>query len=223
MTFSIAARCATTGETGVAVCSSSIAVGSRCAFAGPHGAVLTQNVTNPALGPRGLELLSEGVAPEAVITRLLEEDGGPHYRQLLIIDGQGRTAVHDGEHALGVVGRAAGVDCVAAGNLLADSDVPRVMVQAFEQAAGPLAERLLAAMQAGLTAGGEAGPVFSASMMVARPMVAWPVINLRVDWHEAPLSELSSLWQRYAGQLEDYVIRSQDPTGAPSYGVPGDE
>ncbi|NRB57882.1 MAG: DUF1028 domain-containing protein [Salinicola sp.] len=222
MTFSIAARCAETGETGCAVSSSSICVASRCAFAGPNGAVLTQNVTNPALGPEGLALMAQGLSPQAAMTGLIEGEPAPQYRQLLLIDGEGRTAVYDGDNALGVVGRADGLDCVAAGNLLADAEVPRAMVTAFEQSEGPLAERLLIAMEAGLAAGGEAGDVFSAGVVVARPSETWPVVDLRVDWHDAPIAALRDLWVRYAPQLEDYVTRARQPDAAPGYGVPGE-
>jgi len=222
MTFSIAARCAKTGETGCAVSSSSICVAARCAFAGPGGAVLTQNVTNPALGPRGLALMAAGLSPQETLAQLLEGESSPQYRQLLLIDGQGRTAVFDGENALGVVGRADGRDCVAAGNLLADTAVPRAMVTAFEQSAGPLAERLLIAMEAGLAAGGEAGPVYSAGLVVACPDESWPITNLRIDWGDDPIAGLRDLWTRYAPQLEDYVARARKPDAAPSYGVPGE-
>ncbi|WP_251976121.1 DUF1028 domain-containing protein [Salinicola avicenniae] len=223
MTFSIAARCAETGETGCAVSSSSICVAARCAFAGPKGAVLTQNVTNPALGPQGLALMAAGHAPQEALKQLLAGEAAPEYRQLLLIDGAGRTAVYDGASALGIVGRADGVDCVAAGNLLADAGVPRAMVNAFEQSNGPLAERLLVAMEAGMAAGGEAGPVYSAGLVVARPDVSWPVVDLRVDWAEAPIDGLRNLWMRYVPQLEAYVTRARQPVAAPSYGVPGDQ
>ncbi|MFC0266882.1 DUF1028 domain-containing protein [Kushneria aurantia] len=222
MTFSIAARCAQTGETGCAVSSSSICVAARCAFAGPGGAVLSQNVTNPALGVKGLALMAQGLTPQEALERLLTEEKAPDYRQLLLIDGEGRHAIFDGDQALGVVGRATGLDCVAAGNLLADPGVPQAMVTVFERSEGPLAQRLIAALQAGLAAGGEAGPVYSAGLQVARPGVSWPVVDLRVDWHDTPIDELAALWERYRPQLEDYVTRADDPEVAPGYGVPGD-
>ncbi|WP_110648640.1 DUF1028 domain-containing protein [Salinicola peritrichatus] len=222
MTFSIAAVDRDTGETGCAVSSSSICVASRCAFAASGGAVLTQNVTNPALGPRALSLLANGFAPQEALDRLLRDERAPQWRQLLIVDSLGRSAVFDGDKALGVVGRADGDDCVAAGNLLASSQVPRAMVEAFETARGGLAERLILAMEAGLAAGGEAGPVYSAGLKVARPGIDWPVVDLRVDWHETPILLLRELWRRYQPQLEDYVTRAADPDAAPGYGVPGE-
>jgi len=222
MTFSIAAVDRNTGETGCAVSSSSICVASRCAFTASGGAVLTQNVTNPALGSRALAMLADGFAPQEALDRLLMDERAPQWRQLLIVDSLGRTAVFDGDKALGVVGRASGKACIAAGNLLASSQVPQAMVAAFETAQGPLAERLILAMEAGLTAGGEAGPVYSAGVKVARPRVEWPIVDLRVDWHETPILLLRELWQRYRPQLEDYVTRAANPDAAPGYGVPGE-
>jgi uncharacterized Ntn-hydrolase superfamily protein len=80
---------------------------------------------------------------------------------------------------------------------------------------------VLAAMQAGLDAGGEAGPIHSAGMKLV-DQVAWPVADLRVDWSDAPLAELAKLWTVYEPQMEAYVTRALNPTEAPSYGVPGD-
>lgn len=222
MTFSIAAVCKKTGETGCAVSSSSICVTSRCAFVGPGGAALTQNVTNPVLGINAIKLLREGVSPQQVIDTLLQEEDYPQWRQLLVVDSRGRSAIFDGEKALGTVGRAQGDGCVAAGNLLASSRVPEAMVAAFEQSEGVLADRLIIALQAGIAAGGEAGPVYSAGLRVARPAIEWPIIDLRVDWHDSPIEALRDNWLRYASQLEDYVMRAANPDAAPSYGVPGE-
>ncbi|MCU6571750.1 DUF1028 domain-containing protein, partial [Klebsiella pneumoniae] len=116
-----------------------------------------------------------------------------------------------------------GENCVAAGNLLANPDVIAAMVQAFEQRSGHLADRLIAAMQAGMSAGGEAGPVHSAALSIVDSPV-WPIVDLRVDWTDAdPIDELNQLWQAYQPQMQDYITRALDPTQAPSYGVPGDE
>ena len=97
------------------------------------------------------------------------------------------------------------------------------MVAAFEQTAGHLADRLLAAMHAAMAAGGEAGPVHSAAMKIAGELT-WPLVDLRVDWaDEDPIGALDKLWQDYRPQMQDYVTRALNPTAAPSYGVPGDE
>jgi uncharacterized Ntn-hydrolase superfamily protein len=111
---------------------------------------------------------------------------------------------------------------VAAGNLLASDGVPAAMVAAFTGATGELEQRLLAALVAGLAAGGEAGPVRSAGLAVVAD-VAWRVTDLRVDWHDDPVGELARLVELWLPQRDDYVSRGLAPGAAPSYGVPGDE
>ena len=224
MTFSIVARCARSGQFGVAIASSSPAVAARCSFArAGTGAVATQNVTNPALGPEVLDRMGGGArAPEAVAAAIAGERF-PDYRQLLAVDARGGTAVHSGARALGLWAEARGRDCAAAGNLLADPGVPAAMVAAFEAAPGAFGDRLVAALQAGLAAGGEAGPVHSAGLLVV-DREAWPHAELRCDWSEAdPVAAVARAWEIYAPQADDYVIRARNPAAAPSYGVPGDE
>ncbi|MDQ0469588.1 DUF1028 domain-containing protein [Labrys wisconsinensis] len=223
MTFSIAARCPATGMFGLAISSSSPAVAARCAHARAGvGAVATQNVTDPSLGPLGLDLMAQGASAEAARDALVA--GRPHidYRQLTLIDAAGRTAVFSGGRTLGLNAVAQGEGAVAAGNLLADTGVPQAMVEAFLASQGSLGGRLLGAMRAGVAAGGEAGPVHSAGLLLVRD-VSWPVADLRVDWaDEDPIGALGRLWALYEPQLEAYVARALDPTEAPSYGVPGD-
>ncbi|UXY53290.1 DUF1028 domain-containing protein [Pseudomonas tohonis] len=225
MTFSIIGRCADTGQLGIAISSSSIAVGARCPWlrAGV-GAVATQNVTLPALGPQILDLLEhQHLDPAAALDRALHANGWSQYRQVTVIDGQGRTALFSGKEALGLHNAVAGEQCVAAGNLLSGTGVIDAMVQAFENAPGLLADRLLAAMHAAMAAGGEAGPVHSAALKVVDDLT-WPIVDLRVDWaDEDPIGRLDGLWQAYRPQMQDYITRALDPTAAPSYGVPGDE
>ncbi|MGG2399476.1 DUF1028 domain-containing protein [Pseudomonas sp. SH1-B] len=224
MTFSIVGRCPETGHLGIAISSSSIAVGARCPWlrAGV-GAVSTQNITLPALGPQILDLLESGLEPQAALDKALGSNGYGQYRQVTVIDSHGASAHFSGSEALGLHHARAGEQCVAAGNLLASTAVIDAMVEAFEQADGGLPDRLLAAMQAAMAAGGEAGPVHSAAMSVVGDLV-WPVIDLRVDWaEEDPIGELDKLWRAYEPQLHDYITRALDPTTAPSYGVPGDE
>lgn len=96
-------------------------------------------------------------------------------------------------------------------------------MRAFETSEGQLADRLIAAMQAALAAGGEAGPVHSAALKVVGELV-WPIVDLRVDWADQdPVGQLAQLWADYSPQMQDYITRALDPTQAPSYGVPGDE
>ncbi|MEM6743472.1 MAG: DUF1028 domain-containing protein [Pseudomonadota bacterium] len=223
MTFSIAARCADTGMFGVAVTSSSPAVAARCAFARAGvGAVASQNVTDPRLGDQALDLMALGAsAPEAVAV-LRATGAHMDHRQVLAVDAAGRTAVHTGPTALGIFTEAKGENAACGGNLLANPDVPAAMLGAFAAATGPLGGRLLAALQGGLGAGGEAGPVRSAGLKMVRE-VPWPVADLRVDWSEGcPIADLQALWAIYEPQLEAYVTRALNPQAAPSYGVPGD-
>jgi uncharacterized Ntn-hydrolase superfamily protein len=223
MTYSVVARCRRTGMFGVAVASSSPAVAARCAFARAGvGAAASQNVTDPSLGPRVLDLMAGGAGAIEAVAIVRETHPHMAYRQLLAVDAAGRTAIHTGARALGVVGEARAKDVACAGNLLADPGVPAAMVAAFLASTGDLGDRLVAVMRAGRDAGGEAGPVHSAGLKLVRDQ-AWPVADLRVDWaDDDPIEGLARLWALYKPQLEDYVTRALDPTAAPTYGVPGD-
>ncbi len=224
MTFSIVARCGKTGQFGMAISSSSPAVAARCAFArAGAGAAATQNVTNPALGPIMLAALAAGRSAAEAVAAALEAEAFPDYRQLLAIGATGAPAIHSGARALGIWTSAKGADCAAGGNLLANDGVPAAMVAAFETGGGALGDRLIAAMRAGLAAGGEAGPVHSAGMLVV-DRESWPYAELRCDWIDdgCPVEAIARAWAVYAPQAEAYVTRALNPVAAPSYGVPGD-
>jgi len=225
MTFSIIGRCPETGQLGIAISSSSIAVGARCPWlrAGV-GAVSTQNVTLPALGPQILDLLDvQKMDPSTALEQALNTDNGSEYRQVTVMDNQGRTALFSGRETLGTHAALAGEQCTAARNLLAGPHVIDTLIQTFETTSGVLADRLLVAMHAALHAGGEAGPVHSAALKVVATQ-RWPMIDLRIDWADAdPIHQLDKLWQAYRPQMQDYLTRALDPSAAPSYGVPGNE
>lgn len=224
MTFSLVARCAETGMFGVAISSSSPAVAARCSYARAGvGAVASQNVTDPSLGPRALDLMQSGFSAAEAIAKLQAEGRHIEYRQVLAIDAKGGTAIHSGPNSLGIWTQAEGRDVASGGNLLANDGVPAAIVAAFEAATGHLGDRLIAALRAGLAAGGEAGPVHSAGMMIV-DKVSWPVADLRCDWTEGcPIEAVAAAWKIYKPQLNAYVQRALDPSDAPSYGVPGDE
>jgi len=224
MTLSIVGRCRETGQLGVAISSSSIAVGARCPWLRSGvGAVSSQNITLPALGPETLEQLEKGLLPGDALREALATDSHSQYRQLIAIDSQGRTAHFSGVKTLGVHEAMSGDQCAAAGNMLASPSVIGAMVEAFAASSGHLADRLIAAMQAGLSAGGEAGPLHSSALMVIDDFV-WPIVNLRVDWaDEDPVGKLEGLWQAYKPQMQDYLDRALEPARAPGYGVPGDD
>ncbi|MFE7120807.1 DUF1028 domain-containing protein [Streptomyces sp. NPDC057654] len=227
MTFSIAARCARTGQFGVAVTSSSPAVAARCAYVRAGvGAACSQNITDPRLGAHLLDQLAGGASAASAIHGTAHAEAHlPHipYRQLTAVGVVGPGAAYSGAHTLGKHAEAVGPDAVAAGNLLADPGVPRAILDAFAaDPAAPLARRLLDALGAGAAAGGEEGPVRSAGLLVAAE-VPWPVTDLRVDWTDGdPIAELAALWKLWEPQEQPYVQRALAPGEAPSFGVPGD-
>lgn len=222
MTLSIAAWDEQSGQLGAAIASSSISVASRCLHWAPGiGIALSQNVTDPRLGPRMLALLEDGVEVAAAIEAVTHSTPFIGYRQLALIDNRGNTGVYCGENLLGCFGSAEGRHCVAAGNLLAAESVPAAMVAAFENSRGSTGERMLRALQAGAEAGGEAGPLHSAGLLVGGDP-SWPLAELRIDWDDDPISRLAQGWIIYEPQIDDYVTRAYNPVEAPSYGVPGD-
>ncbi len=225
MTFSLVARCADTGMFGIAISSSSPAVAARCAYTRAGvGAVASQNITDPRLGPAALDLMQGGKSAPDAIAGITGQAQFMDYRQVLAIDATGATAIHSGPNSLGIWTDASGRDVLSAGNLLANDAVPQAIVDGFvNSTGGHLGDRLIAAMRAGLAAGGEAGPVHSAGMQLC-DKVAWPVADLRCDWTEdCPIEAISAAWEVYKPQMAAYVQRALDPREAPSYGVPGDE
>ncbi|MBT6416826.1 DUF1028 domain-containing protein [Candidatus Puniceispirillum sp.] len=225
MTFSVVGRCADTGMTGVAITTSSIAVGSRCPYArAGAGAVTTQNITDPSIGPAVLDLMQSGKTAQDAIAAIMKNRKHADYRQVAAIDSNGMTSSFTGKNILGINAVASGTDCIAAGNLLSVENVPAEMVASFEANHNKhLADRLVTALQAGIDAGGEEGPTHSAALIVAHEHT-WPLVDLRVDWSDScPGMALRSLWNAYEPQMQPYLLRAIDPAAAPSYGVAGDE
>jgi uncharacterized Ntn-hydrolase superfamily protein len=224
MTFSLVARCARTGMFGVAISSSSPAVAARCSYARAGvGAVASQNVTDPTLGPLALDLMEGGMSAAEAIAEVRRRGKFIEYRQVLAVDRDGETAIHSGPNSLGIWTQAQARDVASGGNLLANDGVPQAIVDGFLVSSGHLGDRLIAAMRAGLAAGGEAGPVRSAGLKIV-DKVSWPVADLRCDWTEdCPIEAVATAWEIYKPQLDAYIQRALDPRQAPSYGVPGDE
>lgn len=224
MTFSLVARCPQTGLFGIAIASSSPAVAARCAYTRAGvGAVASQNITDPTLGPFALDLMQGGMSAQEAVAGVRDQGRHIAYRQVLAIDKDGVTALHSGPNSLGIWTDARGQDVISAGNLLANDRVPQAIVDGFAAATGHLGDRLIDAMRAGLAAGGEAGPIHSAGMQLC-DTVPWPVADLRCDWTEdCPIDAVAAAWEVYKPQMDAYVQRALDPREAPSYGVPGDE
>lgn len=223
MTFSIAGHCARTGRFGVAVSSSSPAVAARCAFVRAGvGAACSQNITDPRLGERLLDVLAQGRGADEAMAQVVNETELIVYRQISVVDGSGGSAAFSGENVLGAYDMARGPHVATAGNLLNDRTIPSRMVETFlERPDADLEDRLLAAMNAALSLGGEEGPVHSAGMKIV-DRVPWPETDLRVDWSDDPIHDLEALWRLWRPLRNDYVTRALDPASAPAYGVPGD-
>ena len=212
MTFSIAGRCARTGMLGAAVTTSSIAVGSRCAFAAASiGAALTQHTTDPRLGPLMLDQLRRGYTVQEAIGAAVGGTPRPDWRQLAVIDREGRTASYSGASVKPERAEAHGRDCVALANIVRSTDIPAAMVKAFEATAeAPLAARLIAALEAGEAAGSEFKPLMSAGLMIAYREV-FPYVDLRVDSDAEPIRTLRRLWGEYEPMADLFVARAVHP------------
>lgn len=222
MTFSILGR-DETGAIGMAVSSSSPAVAARCVHLRPGvGGVASQNITDPRLGSLLLDRLAAGWGAQEALDDVVGSTPDIEHRQLMVIDFSGGCAHFSGAHTLGTHDAAQGAQVVAAGNLLANYLVPKAMIEHFTASAGELEERLISALAAGQTAGGEAGAVRSAGLAVVRD-VEWRVTDLRVDDADDPIPRLAELVDLWLPQRDDYVVRGLHPAGAPSFGVPGDE
>ena len=212
MTYSLAGRCARTGMLGGVITTSSVAVGSRCLYArAAQGVVLTQHRTDPRLGPRGLMLLEGECDPASVIASLVASTPDASWRQLAVMDRTGASAHFDGKEITSKHSCVAGPDCVAAGNILREANVPQAMVDAFVAGAElGLPERLLAALEAGDRAGGEVRAVRSAALLVVHEQ-SFPYVDLRVDAADRPIAALRALWEEYAPEADAFVDRAIRP------------
>jgi uncharacterized Ntn-hydrolase superfamily protein len=182
------------------------------------GAVLTQNRTDPRLGPRGLEHLAAGHSARQVIDALVHDNATIGWRQLAVVDRQGNTAYYHGHHITSIHHAAQSDGVCAIGNILRHHTVPQAMVEAFGQRPeAHLAERLLQALEAGLAAGGEQKQVKSAALLVVHEQ-DFPLVDLRIELDPQPLTALRFLWELYQPQAETYVQRALDPDNVPPEG-----
>ena len=200
-TFSIVARDAKTGELGVAVQSHWFSVGSIVTWAEAGvGAIATQSFVDPGYGQRGLELLKRGVAAPAALAQLIAADAQQNVRQVAIIDAQGRVAAHTGAKAIAAAGHHVGAQYSVQANLMANERVWPAMAEAYETSTGDLADRLLAALDAAQSVGGDIRGRQSAAILIVKPAATgkpWSgadrVFDLRVEDHPEPLKELRRL------------------------------
>jgi uncharacterized Ntn-hydrolase superfamily protein len=216
MTFSLAGRCERTGAVGAVIASASVAVAGRCvAVRAGVGAVCSQSTTDPRLRGELLDAVAAGLAASEALAGVVDRTADIAYRQLALVDGAGGSASYSGSLALGEAADVHAVGVAAAGNLLADHGVPAAMLAAFSgQGEACLGDRLVAALRAGLAAGGEVSPVRSAGLVIADSQ-SWPVTDLRIDWDDDPVGRLAELWRLWQPQADEYVSRALSPSEAP--------
>jgi uncharacterized Ntn-hydrolase superfamily protein len=196
MTWSIIAMDSSTGQIGIAVATRFFAVGALVPHIAPRiGGIATQALVNPYYGIDGLKLLREGKQPQGILNSLIAADSGAETRQLHIMDASGRIAAHTGRECIDWCGHLAGDGFSIAGNMLAGGGVLDDTAKAFvANASLPFAQRLLAAMRAGEAAGGDKRGRQSAALLI-HDTEDWPALDLRVDDHADPLTELERLEQ----------------------------
>jgi uncharacterized Ntn-hydrolase superfamily protein len=203
MTWSILARDPTSGALGAAVATRFFAVGALAIHVeGGVAALATQALINPMYAPHGMARLRAGEPPDAVVAELLAADAGRAHRQLHILDAGGRIAAHTGESCVTWCGSVRGADVSVAGNMLAGPEVVARTLEAFSTAQGPLAERLLAALEAGEAAGGDKRGKQSAALKIAS-RDPYPDLDIRADDHPDPIAELRRL---YAVSRERFAV-----------------
>ena len=205
MTWSIVAR-DPNGALGVVVASRFFAVGALCPYAHSGvGALSTQALLNPLYGPRGLALLSQGMAPADVLHSLLADDAGREHRQFHLNDAEGTVAAHTGTQCLEWSCQVTGVNFSVAGNMLAGPQVIEDTAQVYDAACDlPFAERLIAAMIAGEAAGGDKRGKQAVALLICTTE-AYPFLDLRVDDHPEPIEELQRLYVKSLERYQPFV------------------
>ena len=218
MTFSIAGLCPKTGEMGCALATSSMAAGARAQFISPDaGVVLSQARSDPRLGVLGIMRLQQGEDARKALDAMITASPHSAWRQLAVIDRTGRAVAFTGPECSLAKNETTAPNIVALGNGLANDRVVEAMLEGFQAAASrSLAERLIIGLEAGLAAGGEAYPLRSAALKLARPGVPLLPIDLRVDYSETPIAELRRMWSIWVPMIEGYIQRCVDPANAPA-------
>ena len=215
MTYSIVARDPATGEIGVAVQSHWFSVGSVVPWAEPAiGAVATQSIAEPTYGPNGLDLMTNGASAQQALDDLVSQDAGRAVRQVAIVDAHGGAAVHTGRRCVQFAGHEVGRGFVCAANMMRNEGVPEAMAHAFTTSMGDLPDRLLAALDAAESVGGDMRGRQSAAMIVVRARNdQWgSSIDLRVEDSAFPLVELRRLLRLRTGY--DLAERAEELVAA---------
>ena len=199
-TYSIVALDRKANQIGIAVQSHWFAVGALCPWIEPGvGVIATQSMVEVSYGgPKGLALLRDGKSARQALFELLKTDDRKELRQVAVVDAQGNVAVHTGKRCIAEAGHQIGNSFSVQANMMLNATVWPAMANAFENTLGNLAKRLLAALQAAQSAGGDIRGKQSASMLVSENIkddTPWKhtLIDLRVDDHSDPIAELKRL------------------------------
>jgi uncharacterized Ntn-hydrolase superfamily protein len=216
MTWSIVARDAS-GALGIAVASRFFAVGALC----PHarsgvGALSTQALCNPLYAPSALDLMTRGVDPRDIVAQLTASDPGRDQRQVHMVDAQGRIGAHTGAACIEWCGHRAGAGFCVAGNMLAGPQVVEETARAYERNVRlPFAERLVVALAAGESAGGDKRGKQAAALLI-HTTERYAALDIRVDDHDEPIAELKRLYAKSLERLQAFMSclpREADPAG----------
>jgi uncharacterized Ntn-hydrolase superfamily protein len=211
MTFTIVGRCKRTGQRGVAMATSSPAVGNRCAFVSHAGAVGFQAIAEPRLGALTLKLLEDGYHPKGAIDQVTRTDPWPGKRQIGIVDSDGRSAGFTGDGNIPWMGHIAGENFVAMGNVLAGPQVVEAIAEGFHDNEDDiLEERLMRAIETGRDAGGQPEGQLSASILTFGHQ-SQSRCDLRVDVSEEPVKELRRIFDWFKPLLPYFEQRMRDP------------
>ena len=215
MTFSIIARCPRTGMFGIGIATRPMAIGAKCPFLKADiGGLVVQANGDPRLGPLGLRLLEMGYSAEKVLAEIAASDGPANmpWRQIAVVDKDGRTAAHTGTSNEDWKGHVIGSGFVALGNRLTSERTATAMAEAFKASEKEeLAERLVRALEAGRDAGGQiAGQHSAALLVVNKKSYAW--VDLRADEHDEPIGELRRLYTLYIPLIPYYDTRPSNPS-----------
>ena len=217
-TFTILARCPRTGALGISMATYSLGVGGYCpSVSAGVGVLSSQALADPRLRPVGMKILEAGSSAEQALKGMQDADQYTEYRQIGIVDAQGRLAVHTGPETWDWSGHETGREYIAMGNRLSGPQVIEAMVRAFESSeTDVLEERLLLAVEAGRDAGGQLEGQRSAALIVYHEET-YPWMDLRVDVHEEPVAELRRVYEVYSPMAPYYYdLRPKDPANTPS-------
>ena len=223
MTYTIIGRCSRTSALGIGIATFSLAVGGYCPVVRSDlGVVSSQAYANPLLRDLAMQMLQNGLTPQAVLQELEIQDPHIDYRQLGIVDRRGASAARSGDKARHWAGHATGQDYVAMGNSLAGPEVVEQMASVFERGRDlDLDVRLLLALEAGRDAGGQSNaegahlPERSAALISHEPGALVP-LDLRVDVHDQAVHELRRIHDAYSPYVPYYALRAGDPPNTPA-------